>query len=279
MLRVRIFTAAVLLFVIALAVMAPTPWPMMVLLALMCGCAWWEWLRLVLPHAPHAAQAGALAVLLLVAAAIPLQQIPIEALGAWRVVILVGAVLFWLLLAPASVLCARLPSFLSPWILSVLGAWVLGATWLALGSIFLYQGAAALISLWALIWCADIAAYFVGRAVGRHKLAPRVSPGKSWEGALGGVLAAVLWLLGTALWWPGSFGALLASHLAGVWLVVVGAVLGAWSIFGDLFESLLKRRAGVKDSSQLLPGHGGVYDRIDAVLPVAPAALLLLLFL
>jgi len=132
-------------------------------------------------------------------------------------------------------------------------------------------------TLWALVWCADIAAYAVGRTLGRHKLAPQVSPGKSREGAVGGVVAAVLWLAATAVWWPDSFGALLLNRLGWPGLLLSGVVLAAWSIVGDLFESLLKRRAGVKDSSRLLPGHGGVYDRIDAVLPVAPAAVLLLL--
>jgi phosphatidate cytidylyltransferase len=149
--------------------------------------------------------------------------------------------------------------------------------WFALAWIFLQYGASALISLWALIWCADIAAYFVGRQFGRHKLAPDVSPGKTREGAFGGILAATIWLVATAIWWPGSYGALVLAQWGPAGLVLAGILLSAWSILGDLFESLLKRRAGVKDSSQLLPGHGGVYDRIDAVLPVAPAAILLLL--
>src|SRR5690606_32908688 len=131
-----------------------------------------------------------------------------------------------------------------------------------------------LVSLLALIWFADIAAYFSGKALGRHKLAPRVSPGKTWEGALGGVLAATAWVLASS-YWPDSFGHVLMQRWSW-WLVALIAVfLAALSIVGDLFESLLKRRAGVKDSSQLLPGHGGVYDRIDALLPVAPIALLL----
>ena len=279
MLRTRIYTAVVLLVVLALAVSASTPWPMLILLALMCGCAWWEWLRLVLPSPRYAVQAAALGTLLLIAAAIPLQQLPGRALGALEILIPAAAILFWLLVAPLAVVRARLPSSLTPPALALLGVLVLGATWLSLAWIFLNLGAVALVSLWALIWCADIAAYGVGRAIGRHKLAPRVSPGKSWEGAAGGILAAVFWLVGTALWWPDSFGALLVPHLGWAGLVGAGIVLAAWSIIGDLFESQLKRHAGVKDSSHLLPGHGGVYDRIDAVLPVAPAALLLLLFL
>ncbi|CAM5180527.1 Phosphatidate cytidylyltransferase OS=Castellaniella defragrans OX=75697 GN=HNR28_002390 PE=3 SV=1 [Castellaniella defragrans] len=279
MLRTRVFTALALLLVLALAVSAPTPWPMLALLALMCGCAWWEWLRLVLPGRRGLVVTAAVAVAVLLAASVRLQHGIAEPFVwlLWFVPVL--AVLFWLLVAPFAVIRASLPSLCRPAALALLGALVLGATWLSLAWIFLKHGAGTLISLWALIWCADIAAYFVGRSLGRRKLAPRVSPGKSWEGAAGGVVAAVLWLAATALWWPGSFGALLQARGGWTAVVILGAVLAAWSIVGDLFESLLKRRAGVKDSSRLLPGHGGVYDRIDAVLPVAPAAMLLLLFL
>src|SRR3990172_5295910 len=116
------------------------------------------------------------------------------------------------------------------------------------------------------IWANDIAAYFVGLAVGRHKLAPRVSPGKSWEGALGGLAGGLL------------AGVLLASWLgvgrddAAAWAVIVTAVSQA----GDLLESALKRRAGLKDSGRLLPGHGGVLDRFDGILTAAPVGYILL---
>ncbi|MOA35419.1 Phosphatidate cytidylyltransferase [compost metagenome] len=121
---------------------------------------------------------------------------------------------------------------------------------------------------------ADIAAYFAGRAFGKRKLAPRVSPGKTIEGAIAGVLGAVVWI-GLSSLWAGSFGHALVERWT-FWLALpIAALLGVVSIVGDLFESLLKRRAGRKDSSTLLPGHGGVYDRIDAILPVAPFALIL----
>src|SRR5690606_4973316 len=135
-------------------------------------------------------------------------------------------------------------------------------------------GAWCLVSMMALIWCADIAAYFTGRAIGRRKLAPSVSPGKTWEGAVGGVVAAAVWTIGTVAI-PGSFGAVLAQYWSLPVVFILACLMAALSIIGDLFESLLKRRAGVKDSSRLLPGHGGVYDRIDALLPVAPVAILL----
>jgi phosphatidate cytidylyltransferase len=120
-----------------------------------------------------------------------------------------------------------------------------------------------------IVWCADIGAYFVGRKFGKNKLASNISPGKSWEGVLGGVLIVSLFifLIFSMLSDPGFslFSALL-----------IGVFLAFMSVVGDLFESLLKRIAKVKDSSNLLPGHGGVLDRIDAILPVLPIAALLL---
>src|SRR3546814_4210331 len=107
------------------------------------------------------------------------------------------------------------------------------------------------------------------------KLAPRVSPGKTWEGAVGGVVAATLWVV-VSSFWEGSFGFVLRQYWPWAGVIVISVALAALSIVGDLFESLLKRRAGAKDSSGLLPGHGGVYDRIDALLPVAPVAFLLI---
>jgi phosphatidate cytidylyltransferase len=148
------------------------------------------------------------------------------------------------------------------------------AAWSVLALLFKLRGPWFVLSLLALVWLADISAYFAGKAFGRRKLAPRVSPGKTIEGALAGVAAAVIWI-GISSFWPGSFGHALVVRWTLWGALPIGALLGVLSIVGDLFESLLKRRAGRKDSSALLPGHGGVYDRIDAVLPVAPVAFIL----
>jgi phosphatidate cytidylyltransferase len=138
-------------------------------------------------------------------------------------------------------------------------------------------GPIPLVSSMAVIWVADIAAYFAGRALGRHKLAPAISPGKTWEGAIGGFVAVVtIGLLCARL--PGlgeSFPALLVDRLTMGGATLALVAIAALSIVGDLHESLLKREAGVKDSGTLLPGHGGVLDRIDALIPTMPAALLL----
>lgn len=134
-----------------------------------------------------------------------------------------------------------------------------------------------LLSVFAIVWAADIGAYFSGKAFGRHKLAPSISPGKSWEGAVGGWILALLLLAGFSVTpsLTDTFPARLLSAWGwGGWLGVITALVAA-SIVGDLFESQLKRRVGIKDSSNLLPGHGGVLDRVDALIPVLPLAALL----
>jgi len=122
----------------------------------------------------------------------------------------------------------------------------------------------------AIVWIADTAAYFTGRAFGRRKLAPQVSPGKTWEGVYGALVAVALYALALAALGSraGYAGPVDAASIA-VWLAFAVAV-AALSVVGDLFESWLKREAGVKDSGSLLPGHGGVLDRIDALLAAMP---------
>ncbi len=138
------------------------------------------------------------------------------------------------------------------------------------------HGPLYLLSVMAIVWIADIGAYFSGKAFGKHKLAPSISPGKSWEGAVGGWIA-VLVLAAVSTEIP-VLADTFATHVQVKWnwigLVLVMSVVVAASVAGDLFESQLKRRAGMKDSSNLLPGHGGVLDRIDALIPVLPLAVL-----
>lgn len=134
-----------------------------------------------------------------------------------------------------------------------------------------------LLSVMSLVWIADIGAYFAGKAFGRRKLAPSISPGKSWEGAIGGGIAVIAAGVVCAL--APIFSDTFAATVQTAWgwsgLVAVMVVLTAASIVGDLFESMLKRRVAFKDSSQLLPGHGGVLDRIDALIPTLPFAVLI----
>jgi phosphatidate cytidylyltransferase len=143
-------------------------------------------------------------------------------------------------------------------------------------TIFFLHSPQYLLSVMAIVWVADIGAYFAGKAFGTHKLAPSISPGKSWEGAVGGWLA-VLVIAAVTVVVP-QMQDTFASHVYAKWgwtgFLIVMTILVGFSIVGDLFESQLKRRIGMKDSSNLLPGHGGVLDRCDALIPVLPLAVL-----
>lgn len=137
-----------------------------------------------------------------------------------------------------------------------------------------------LLAAMAIVWIADTAAYFAGRAFGRHRLAPRVSPGKTWEGVAGALAAVALYALALVPLAPAAGFRGGSGPVALALWVVLALVVAGISIVGDLFESLLKRQAGVKDSGSLLPGHGGILDRIDAlVAAMPPVSLAALLFL
>lgn len=280
MLGQRIVTAVVLLAILAAAMASANPWWFVALLALAAACANWEWLRLTLPQPPSPVIAIGVAVLLFAGMLVLTSAwLAGDRSGAgdpgWVLRYLVPAVsAVWLFGGVAAVVRGRSdapPASLAWSVFSVPAAF---AAWAVLAQMYVARGAVFVVSLLALVWVADIAAYFAGRAFGKRKLAPRVSPGKTIEGAIAGVLGAVVWI-GLSSLWNGTFGHALVERWT-FWLALpIAAVLGVLSIVGDLFESLLKRRAGRKDSSTLLPGHGGVYDRIDAILPVAPFALLL----
>lgn len=280
MLGQRVITAAVLLAVLAAALAASNPLWFMALLAVGAACAGWEWLRLTVAQPPARVWCiGIAAVMLTVMLWLAWAWLNGQPAGASvRTAIVQGLVpavaLVWLLAVLPAVVRGRAdaPPASLGWSLFSVPA-VLSA-WAVLALMFMARGGWFVVSLLALVWVADIAAYFAGRAFGKRKLAPRVSPGKTVAGAVAGVGAAVAWVWLSSLW-AGSFGAALIER-GSLWLALpAAALLGAISIVGDLFESLLKRRAGRKDSSALLPGHGGVYDRIDAILPVAPFAMLL----
>ncbi len=151
----------------------------------------------------------------------------------------------------------------SPVLLGVLGQILIPPTILALA--FLHrEGIGVLFFALVLVWAADIGAYFAGRGFGRHKLAPNISPGKTWEGAAGGLALSALWVVGVG---PYVFDLTRDSLLV---LLALSLVVAIFSIIGDLTESLFKRLSGVKDSGAILPGHGGVLDRVDSLLAALP---------
>ena len=166
------------------------------------------------------------------------------------------------------------------WSLGVTFTFALLGCFLAITGLYLHSPV-YLLSVMVLVWIADIGAYFSGKAFGKRKLAPTISPGKSWEGALGGAVAVLaiaslsVVLSGSVSWLQDTFSVQLQARLGWALTLLILFVIVAASVVGDLFESQLKRRAAMKDSSNLLPGHGGVLDRIDALIPVLPLAALI----
>ena len=273
MLLTRIITALVLapLVIAALFGLPPAGWAL-VALGFVTAAAW-EWAALAgrgnAARAVYAAVTTALGLLLLFAPAAGFGSAGWPA--SLAVPLLVLATAFWALLMPAWLSRRwRLPPGAGA---LALGWLLLFATWVALVQLQARSPWIVLAAM-ALVWIADSAAYFAGRAFGRRKLAPQISPGKSWEGVYGGLVAVgayAVWMLTVArdhgLAAASTFGAAIA------WIATALA-LALLSVGGDLFESLLKRQAGVKDSGRTLPGHGGVLDRIDALLAAMPPAAL-----
>jgi phosphatidate cytidylyltransferase len=274
MLKQRVLTAIVLLAIMAGTVSSSSNWPFLIFLAIICGCAGWEWVKLTMPGSkalPLLVGMGLFAVSLLQTYSWLDQPNPNYT---WFLICTVISACGWVFGVVPAVLRgnAQCPAQSIVW--TLFSPVALYATWAVLAYLHLHHGTYYVISLFILIWLADIAAYFAGRAFGRYKLAPAISPGKTIEGAIAGIGAVALWIFASSFW-PGTFAASLAAHWSLTGAVFCAVFLGALSIMGDLFESLLKRRAGVKDSSGLLPGHGGVYDRIDAVVAVVPLAFLM----
>jgi phosphatidate cytidylyltransferase len=314
MLKARILTALVLLLLFVPALLSPSRVPWLVLTLVLMVLAAWEWGRAIQldaqaiepheSHESHESQApasprhdclpsssvqrkpsqrlsfGLAALTALVGAGMGV-TLGFEALPAWVSALLglLWVYFFSFLFDRGAMRWSRVPL----WLKAVAGWCVLLGTWWSI-AVAQAVGSAFLLSVLCLVWVADIAAYFGGKAWGRHKLAPQLSPGKTWEGVVSGLVGVYLlaygWLYAAD---PQNLPndnlfALLWRH--GAFTTVLGlAVLVMVSVMGDLFESMVKRSAGLKDSSQLLPGHGGVLDRVDALLPTLPMAVTLLVWL
>ncbi|MDC8770754.1 phosphatidate cytidylyltransferase [Roseateles albus] len=274
MLKTRIITALVLLAVLLPALFAPQALPFALLTLLMIGAAGWEWARL---NGLGGAPAVSFGLAVSAAAWTTYLALGMQAAPAWAWCL---ASLVWVLGSAYALRGGPSQWPHAPKLLRlVLGALVLVAAWAAMVQAKA-TGINFLLSIFCLVWMADIAAYFGGRAFGKRKLAPTISPGKSWEGVwsgmLGVILLAFVWAFyidtHVAVDSPSLYQLLLRGQSLPLGLLA-SVFLSAMSVVGDLFESLLKRAVGAKDSSQLLPGHGGVLDRIDALLPVFPVAL------
>ena len=276
MLKQRVITAMILLAILLPALFYKTPVPFCALALLMIAAGAWEWGRL---NALGSIGSLGLSATCVVACGLSwyagLLERPLPIL--WAVAgatwVLAGG---WLLRSGV----AGWPHI--PKGLRLTGGLVaLWAAWLAISQARV-MGMEFLLSVLLLVWVADIFAYFSGRTFGgkfsKGKLAPSISPGKSWEGVWGGmagvVVLSIVWVLvgGDTLYCQ-------LSQRHGMALMLLAVIfMAAMSVVGDLVESLIKRSAGVKDSSGLLPGHGGVLDRVDALLPTLPLAMMLVSF-
>jgi phosphatidate cytidylyltransferase len=256
-LRKRVLTAVVLAAALLVILLWLPPVATVVALTALLLAGAWEWSAFL-----RLSTAGRrLTYVALVALLLPLAwQVSADRDG--RDLILVAAVLWWL---TAFMWIAFIPRLVSRWAAGVAGVLALVPSWLALVWLRLAppHGQWVLFTL-ILVWVADIGAFFVGRRFGRIRLAPVVSPGKTWEGVLGGVALSALVAVGGSLWFHVPLEVFLPLCLATV----------AFSVVGDLTESLLKRFAGMKDSGSVFPGHGGVMDRIDSLTGAAPVLLL-----
>jgi phosphatidate cytidylyltransferase len=266
MLKTRVITGVALLagLLAALFFLPPLLW--VVFCALICALAAWEWAGLA------GWRGKARVVYGVVLGCLCCFAVAFFGHGAWFL-LLFTSTLFWLLAVPFW-LWRKWPLCFHPWSAALVGIVVLippTLVFIALREIF---DPLVLLMICALAWVADIAAYFSGRTFGGKKLAPNISPGKTWAGAIGGVIGVLVYC--NIVFFVTKFDGLgfEIRYVPLLQLVIVG--LAVWSIIGDLFESLLKRQAGVKDSSNLLPGHGGILDRIDSLISILP---LLLLFL
>ena len=276
MLKQRILTALVLLAVLLPALIASQAWPFAVLTMAAMAVGGWEWARLngagalAVPLGAALAAACALALYAGWATTAP----PLAWWLAFAIWVLGGT---WVLRAGVAG-WPRAPQLLR-WAIGLVALWT---AWLALANAKAI-GLNFILSVFFLVWSADVFAYFGGRALGKRKLAPAISPGKSWAGVWSGMVGALLvaaaWLaidaagaLGTE-----SFYSIAANRFGFLGMALIVVFLVAMSVVGDLFESLVKRSAGAKDSSRLLPGHGGILDRVDGLLPVFPIALALVM--
>ena len=256
MLKTRVITAIILItgLLIALFLASNTVWALSMLTITLIGT--WEWSNLIklnkLQMYCYVGVALIIGITIFLTSGIPFASSLTHYHNVFVLGLLTLVTIFWVLAAPIWLITRK--KIKHQFGLAILGLLLLLSTWVALFELRIVSPW-LLLSIIATVSIADSAAYFAGKRFGRNKLAPEISPGKTWEGVAGGLLAVSIY---------GSFVCyyyhLSLWFLIGFWLIVV------LSIIGDLFESLLKRQADIKDSSQLLPGHGGVLDRMDGLI-------------
>ncbi|MDU0810164.1 MAG: phosphatidate cytidylyltransferase [Burkholderia sp.] len=274
MLKIRIFTTFVLLSILLTATLLGPFSVFSALITLIVAFAAFEWARLL--------KFGYLICPIMYAAIVVIilslsKQFGIKFNMSYHP-LFIAASIFWVTISPFALW--RKPKLTcGTWklFLLVVGAILLTACWHAIIIARLF-GSTFVLSIFSVVWMADIGAYFSGKIFGKHKLALSISPGKTWEGVAGGFLTVIIFsyiAIYTHLFEPTLFSILaLRYQISGALAALIFLVI--FSIVGDLFESLLKRQVGFKDSSNLLPGHGGMLDRIDSLLPILPLVMLIL---
>jgi len=272
MLKQRVITAIVLLAALIGALWAGQT-AFAAAMSVLIGAGVFEWWRL----AQHTTSTALVAAMVF---AVALFAVEVTHLATTAVVVpmAVAALLIWIGIAVTLVRAERAAVRIPRAVSSALCFVLLGAAAVSAMDL-MRQSTVLLVSALAIVWIADTAAYFAGRRWGKTKLAPKISPGKTWAGVVGAVVAVLLIASAIASVAPRwlMFSTLLLQRLPLALGLVFLCAIVLLSIVGDLFESLLKRQVGAKDSGKSLPGHGGVLDRIDALLPVLPATALLVL--
>ncbi|MES2502803.1 MAG: phosphatidate cytidylyltransferase [Pseudomonadota bacterium] len=265
MLKTRVITAAILVafFIPALFMLGNISWAYAMLVFCLLGLYEWGGMIHLNPlqnklYVGFAAIAGLFGVYLL-------QQFGFHLFFFKSLLVFAIVAIFWFFVVPVWFKTKTVVS--NKLLMAALGLLLIASLWLAL---ICAKGAdpLLLLVLLATIWIADSAAYFAGKNFGKHKLAPLISPGKTWEGVLGAMIAVTLF--GAIIYLNDGLGFHQLVVFPALWLI---AGLG---VVGDLFESLMKRQANLKDSGHLLPGHGGILDRVDGIIPSLPIAILMI---
>jgi len=264
MLKTRVLTSLVLLviFLAAVFLLPDVYWAFLMLAAIVLAFYEWGVMAAMSRHWRYLYSAAPLLVGSLIILADDIGMPTLQPQVVFYAIL--AATIFWLVLSPVWLttrMVVRQPVFLA-----LIGIIILFPTWIALVSM---RGISPwlLLLVMATVWIADIAAYFAGKRFGKHKLAPQISPGKTWEGVFGAWAAIIV------------YGLLICASLSlSYWLIVGLLGITVLSIMGDLLESLIKRQAGVKDSGNMLPGHGGLLDRIDGLTSSMPIAMFFIYF-
>jgi phosphatidate cytidylyltransferase len=267
MLKQRVITALILLLLLLAAVFAlpASGWAVLVALTVMQGSR--EWARLAKMGGLAAGLYWMATLIIFLALLWMYFNVASQQKITLQLLIYGAAAVFWIGLVPAWLM--GIWKTQNSWLMAVVGWFVLLPTGMAMLDLrFENPQPWWLLGVMGLVWMADISAYFAGRKFGRHKLAPSISPGKTWEGVAGAMVGVTVYVLAV----------MLGSGMTQRYSLFLFAIAGvALSVIGDLFESAIKRQAGVKDSGALLPGHGGLLDRIDALTSTLPLAALVLI--